>query len=376
MSAITTLDDFERAYRSSLGMPLPVARPWRTVTAEWLERHSHGAGDYNPLYRSGEYAEEGRFHTPVAAPSFLFSIDFGANASIWGHIPHDDVAMADLTILYLGADIEWHRPVWRGDRVRSIETPVGVRRREMSQVGEALVCSGRTDYYNHREELVASMTNHMLRFVNPGDGVASSPASRDGQVAPDPLVWERTRRGGEILWFEDVAAGEKLPDLPKGTFTTTELYLFSHGTLTMGRSRKVDAGTIDMGAGGRADPEYARRSRAQAASFDYGPQRIAWLTQVISDWMGDWGDLVALKAQLRRPNLVGDTNTLSGTVERAYLDGDEGRVDVRVAVINQEGVETAVATGTVRLPRRELGQPARHPDLWAPTTAADVTVYG
>jgi len=375
MSRITTLDDFEKQYREGLGRPLQ-PKAWRQVTSEWLGRHSEGSGDYNPLFRDADYAAEARYHGLIGSPSFLFSIDFGANASIWGHIPRDDVAMNDLSILYLGADVEWIRPVWLGDRVRTIETPIDIQRREMAQLGEALVCSGQTEYYNHRSELVARLTNHMLRFKNPGSGVASSAPTRDGQVAPDPLVWERTRRGDAPLFWEEVSTGQALPELPKGTYTTTELYLFSLGSLTISRSRKMDVGTIDMGAGGRADPEYARASRAQATSFDYGPQRIAWLTQVVSDWMGDWGDLVSLSAQLRRPNLIGDTNTLSGTVERVYLHGAEGRVDVRVAVLNQDDVETAVATATVRLPRRDAGEPDASGLLWAPEVPAEATIYG
>ena len=282
--------------------------------------------------------------------------------------------MSDLSILYLGADITWHRPIWVGDRVRSVQTPVEVRRTQSRQLGDALVCSGRTDYYNHRSELVASMTNHMLRFPNPGEGVESSRLEPTQKVAPDPLVWERRRRGADLLAWEDVQEGDLLPPLPKGTYTTTELYLFSLGALTIGRSREVAAGTIDMGAGGRADPEYARRNRAQATTFDYGPQRIAWLTQIIGDWMGDKGDLLSLSAQLRRPNLIGDTNTVVGRVLRTHEDAGRGLVDVRVAVVNQDGDETAVATATVRLPR--AGDSLEELPVFGPTTTLEPGNYG
>jgi acyl dehydratase len=374
MGRIATLDAFEEEYRKGLGRPLPPAA-WREVTPEWLRRHSEGSGDYNPLYRDAAYAGDARYHSLVGAPSFLFSIDFGATASIWGHIPRGDVAMSDLSILYLGADIEWYRPVWLGDRVRSIQTPTEVRRRSSRQLGEALVCSGTTEYYNHRAELIARMTNHMLRFPNPGSGVESSESAGGPQVAPDPLVWQRTRRGGEPLLWEDVTEQTDIPDLPKGTYTTTELYLFSFGTLTMSRSKQVDEGTIDMGAGGRADPEYARKSRAQSTSFDYGPQRIAWLTQIVSDWMGDSGDLLSMSAQLRRPNLIGDTNTVVGQVLRKYEEDGEGRVELRVAVKNHNDVETATALAVVRLPGAGRSQT---PDLLfsEPVTDVEASPYG
>ncbi|MEW2353407.1 MaoC family dehydratase N-terminal domain-containing protein [Spirillospora sp. NPDC029432] len=375
MPKITTLDEFEAAYKERLGEPMP-PRPWRTVTEEWLSRYADGAGDYNPLYRDRAYAEAGPNHDLVAPPGFLFSVNFGANASIWGHIPEADVSMRDLTILYLGATAEWHRPIWLGDRLRSIETPSGIRRTRTRQTGEALICTGTTDYWNSRGELVATLTNEMLRFPNQGTGVESSLAE-DGsapRIAPDPLVWERVRRGAEPRYWESVAGGEPIPELPKGTYTTTELYLFAHGALSTRRSRKVDEGTIDMGAGGRADPEYARAARAQAASFDYGPQRICWLLQAVTDWMGDHGTPVRAKARLRRPNLVGDTNTVRGAVLRTYREGTEGTLaDVSVENVNHAGAVTADAVVTVRLPGQGTIT-ADHP-LFAPPSETEPGVY-
>jgi acyl dehydratase len=347
---ITTLDEFEAAYREGLGRPLH-PRPWRTVTEEWIRRFGDGAGDYNPLYRDRDHVS-GRYLDLVASPAFVFSVDFGANASIWGHIPQDQVSTKDLTMLYLGANLEWYRPIWLGDRIRAVETPADIRRTTTRQIGEACVCTGVTEYWNARGELVARLSNQMLRFPNPGAGVesSSSAAARAGGVAPDPLVWERTRRGAQPRYWESVRPGEKLPDLPKGTFTLTELYLFAHAALSTGRSRHVDEGTIDMGAGGRADPDYARSNRAQAATFDYGPQRVCWLVQAVTDWMGDHADLLRIQTRLRRPNLVGDVNTVQGAVTRTYRDGDDLLADIDLVNVNQEDVVTASGTATVRLP--------------------------
>ena len=376
MGKITTLDEFEVAYKARLGEPMPPRRPWRTVTEEWLARYADGAGDYNPLFKDRDYADSGPYHALIAPPGFLFSIDFGANASIWGHIPEADVSMRDLTILYIGATAEWFRPIWLGDRVRSIETPTDIRRTTTKQAGEALICTGTTEYWNSRGELVARLANQMLRFPNPGAGVESSPPTpADGpRVAPDPLVWNRTRRGGEPRYWDTVSAGDAVPELPKGTYTATELYLFSHGALSTRRVRQVDEGTIDMGAGGRADPEYARQARAQSASFDFGPQRICWLTQAVTDWMGDYGTLVRMEARLRRPNLVGDTNTVRGTVTRTYRDGDEVcYADVEVENVNQSGAVTASGLATVKLPAR--GSVPAHSLLFAPTAEGTSGIY-
>ncbi|MGW9131829.1 FAS1-like dehydratase domain-containing protein [Streptomyces sp. NPDC055681] len=147
----------------------------RPVTEEWLERFAVGAGDFNPLYKDPGYAASGRYRDLVASPRFLFSVNFDANASIWGHIPEAEVSMDDLTILYLGASIEWHRPpVWVGDRVRGIQTLTGVRRTSLRQISEALICTGTTEYVNSRGESAATVRSDMLRFPNPGRGVEAS----------------------------------------------------------------------------------------------------------------------------------------------------------------------------------------------------------
>ncbi|GAA5050771.1 acyl dehydratase [Thermocatellispora tengchongensis] len=371
---IRTLDEFEEEYRRGLGKPLR-PRPWRTVTTEWLQRFADGVGDYNPLWRDPAYAARGRYHDLVAPPSFLFSINFGANASMWGHIEPARVPMNSLTILYGGATIEWHAPIWLGDRVRAIETPVGVERAKFRQIGDALVCTGRTDYYNHRAEKVATLTNRMLRFANRGTGVESGIRSRHSQVAPDPLVWTRERRGEVPLWADGVHVGQRLPRLDKGTYTRTELYIFTYGALGTKRARKVDSGTIDVGAGGRADPEYARKSRAQAGSFDYGPQRICWMTQIVTDWMGDHGDLRSIDVRLRRPNLVGDTNHVTGEVVGTYVDDAGGHLaEIKIEVVNQNEVATATGTAVVRLPRR--GDPLGDDILFSPEADPGHGLYG
>jgi acyl dehydratase len=376
---IKTLDEFEVAYKDGLGVPLQPRR-WRTVTEDWLERVGDGLGDYNPMWRHRDYADAGRHHSLIASPASIFSVNFGANASIWGNIPEEDVATKDLTMLYIGADIEWFRPMWLGDRIRSVETPVSIRRKEMRQIGSGVVCTGVTEYYNHRGELVAKLSNHMLRFENKHEAVESSNTedlADKPRVAPDPLVWNRIRRGNMPRLWEDVAEGAEIEQLDKGTYTNTELYLFTHAALSTHRSRMVDEGTIDMGAGGRADPEYAKNNRAQATSFDYGPQRICWLIQAVTDWMGDEGDLLSISTQLRRPNLVGDTNRVVGSVIRRFTDGpDDHRVEIEVRNLNQDDVVTASGTAVVRLPNTDRVHNTNLDVLFSPEHEFAPSIYG
>lgn len=113
-----------------------------------------------------------------------------------------------------------------------------------------------------------------------------------------------------------------------------------------------EAGTIDFGGGGRADPGYAQRSRAQQGQFDYGPQRVCWVSQVVTDWMGDNATLKKLKVAVRHPNIVGDTNTVKRKVRNTYVENSEHLADIEVANKNQSGLGTAIGIATVALPNK------------------------
>jgi acyl dehydratase len=376
MTQIRTLDDFERAYRDGLGKPLPL-RPWRTITEEYIGRLSNGVGDYNPLYRNAAYASAGRFHTLVATPALVTASAGGTVAAIWGNIPQRDVPSEDLTMLYAGAEVEWFAPMYAGDRIRVIERPFSVERISTRQLPNALLTTGLAEVWNSRSELVATVHCQMIRFENKGFAVESTHDDAERpqvRVAPDPLVHQRVRRGGEPRYWASVTEGEAIPELPKGTYTQTELYAFSYGSGGATRVPEMEGDTIDMGAGGRADPEYARKHRGQASTFDFGFQRICWLTQAATDWMGDHGDLVRLKARIRRPNLLFDTNTIYGRVARKYRDGDHGLVDVEIENRNQRDEVTATATATVRLP--DEGGIEDHDLLFTETGTLEVGVYG
>ena len=42
--------------------------------------------------------------------------------------------------------------------------------------------------------------------------------------------------------------------------------------------------------------------------YDVGPQRISWLGQLMTNWMGDDGFLRRLNVSVRRPNIFGDVS--------------------------------------------------------------------
>ena len=363
---ITTLEEFETEYKKGIGEVLP-ARPMKEANLDNIRRFGDGVGDYNPLWREEDYAQKSRFGMITSPPLFFYSVSLGVIAGETGAIDRARVSTTYLPVNYAGAEIEFHRPVWLGDRIATKEQVGPTVRKESKRMGPIAFSTGWVTYTNQRQEVVVTVKTLMARYQNSGGTLEYAREPKEGtsiHQAADPLVWERNRRGARIRYWEEVAEGEQLPALKKGTYTVTELFLFAHGVIGTRRSPRASLeaeGSADLGAGGRFDEEHARQRRNMPGQFDFGPQRVCWLSQIVTDWMGDAGTLKQLNASIRHPNVVGDTNTVYGEVTKNYVEKGKRLVEVQVQNHNQSELVTAFGTATVELPsqsnlREEKGE--------------------
>lgn len=358
MKQIITLDELEAEYRKGIGQILPSRGSGKEANLDNIRRFGDGVGDYNPLWRDEEYAGKSRFGMITAPPTFVYGASLGIYAAMFGNIHPARIPTSLFPLNYSGGEIEFFRPIWMGDRITVQEQVGEVIRKESKRLGPFLFFTGLVTYYNQRKELVATKKTLMARYINLGDSQISYNRERKAEVveeAPDPLVWERERRGAETRYWEDVREGEEIPPLKKGTYTVTELFLFSHGVVGTTRSTRtaLDAeDSKDLGAGGRFDEEHARKRRNMPGQFDWGPQRVCWLGQIVSDWMGDDATLKKINSRVRHPNVVGDTNTVYGNVVKTYVEEGEHLVELEVRNENQSGLPTAIGRATVALPSK------------------------
>ena len=354
LKPITTIDEFEDEYRKGAGEILASATASKQASLDNIRRAGDGMGDYNPLWRDPEYAAKSRFGGITAMPPFVYSASLGVGAAINGAIQPSRVA--GFAMNYAGGELEIFRPIWLGDTI-SVQERVGpVIRKESGRIGPFCICTGLVTYFNQRQEVVATKRTLMARYKILAGGAGTIAYDRDSkgdvqQEAPDPLVWERERRGAETRYWEDVTEGDEMPTLKKGTYTVNELYLFTFGVLGTRRSTRAALGDR-IESHGRFDADYAKKRRSMPGQFDFGPQRVCWLSQLATDWMGDDGTLKKLVTQVRHPNLVGDTNTIYGTVANKYVQDGEHLVELDVRNENQSGTASAFARATVALPSR------------------------
>ena len=84
-------------------------------------------------------------------------------------------------------------------------------------------------------------------------------------------------------------------------------------------------------------------------AYDYGPERVAWLGHLVTNWMGDGGFLRRLHAKVLRHNLIGDTTWCRG---RVTGKAPGGVVTLEIDGTNQRGEVIAAGTAEVVLPTR------------------------
>ena len=96
------------------------------------------------------------------------------------------------------------------------------------------------------------------------------------------------------------------------------------------------------------DPD-AARAVGMPDVFGMGNLRIAYLHNLLRDWLGDDGDIAEFRCQFRGLNLKGDTLTCRSTVTDVRDDQAPTLVDLELAVENQDGADTTPGSATVVL---------------------------
>jgi acyl dehydratase len=142
---------------------------------------------------------------------------------------------------------------------------------------------------------------------------------------------------GPSRWYEDVAVGDEIPTV---AFPLTVYRLV-------------------MEAGANRDFNSIHHNSAYAQSTG-APEMYASTSFLLGmweraarDWIGLSGTIRAIRGfRMVRFNLVGDTTSVRGRVERTELVGDAGVVHLTVWCENATGVTVGPGTVEVTLPRR------------------------
>jgi acyl dehydratase len=341
--------------RALVGKPIRRPEPYvETATRDAIRHWAHGIGDRNPFWLAAG----------VAPPTILFAMDRIVSGYVSG--------LPGIHAMYGGTDFRWTAAIHEGDRIVGDSVLLDLIERRSSFARRAVQQIYRTTFTNQAGVTVCEADSWCFRTER-------DTARERGKYEPvatpryAPEEIERIRqayrteavRGATPRCVEDVQVGDRLPEVVKGPLTVTSvvafvqgwgsLYVRAHG-LAFDLFDRHPALAIDNAFGVPEPPERVHWDDALArgvgvpAAYDYGPERVAWLGHLVTNWMGDAGFLRRLNVQVRRHNLIGDTTWCRGTV--AEKTAESGDVRLELTAVNQRGETTAVGEAVVVLPRR------------------------
>lgn len=129
------------------------------------------------------------------------------------------------------------------------------------------------------------------------------------------------------IFFEDIAMGDKIPELVKHPITETQLVMYA-------------------GASGDFNPLHTVHEFGVRAGFGgviaHGQLIMAFLGQFLTNWLG-CGALTKFSVNFRRVTKPKDVITCKGTVTDKYAKEGKNYIDMDIVAENQRG--EAVITG-------------------------------
>lgn len=124
--------------------------------------------------------------------------------------------------------------------------------------------------------------------------------------------------------------------LPTRDFTPTNVQLFLYNAALWNAHRI------------HYDAPYATGVEGYSALVIDGPLMGDWLTQCVTDWLGEEGDFTSISYANRTAAYLGETVTSGGSV--TSVDADTGLVELEIYIKNQKDEIIIPGTATVRLP--------------------------
>ncbi len=355
--------------RSRIGEQISVSEPpyLTEVTRDAIRHWAWATGDRNPLYLDENHARASRHGGLIAPPTMLYGFD-RLSIGYRGGLP-------GVHSMFGGTWWRWRRAPKLGERVRAEvifkdleEFPSRFANRMFKQISEIRWVTESGDEIASSEAWGMRTERQTAQEKGKYKSLEFKPLTPE-QIEEVKADYQReTCRGATPLFWDDVNVDDQVPEIVRGPYSATSavafeqawggLFVWAHGYWYDFLSRHPAAGiTNDMGVpeppeAVHWDPQLAR-SVGVPHAYDYGPERISWLATMLTNWIGDHGDLVELYTEIRRFNMIGDiTRCQSKVIEKSTAEDGRGHVKLEVKAIDQRGEMTAKGWAVVALPKK------------------------
>jgi acyl dehydratase len=354
--------------RSLIGVELRrTGQQWNTEASPDAVRHfCWGLGDENPLFTDPAYGVASQWGSALAPGCFLYTIDTTVVAPKLGGIQW----------LYGGTDFEWYEPIRHRDSFTVSARLLDAVEKQGGKAAKFIIQTGETLYTNQHGQLVCRALGSTARTARSKASGGLSYAPREThRYTPEELqsiahaVEAEELRGAAPRFWEDVEVGSEIRPMLKGPLNITDMICWysggghsyqAHRRAAMHRKRhpadafiNPETNAQDSAARGHTEAKMAREV-GMPGGYDVGPQRISWLGQLMTNWIGDAGFLHRLNVSVRRPNIFGDVSWCRGRIADKRVEDGRHAVDLILWVENQLGDTTAKGTATVWLPPKNI----------------------
>ena len=364
-------DEAIASAKAMIGRRLRPEGPYlQDITMDTIRNFCNGIGDLNPIYRDSEYARNARYGNVIAHPMFPMA---------YGWIGRTRWGLPGVHGFYAGNDWECFRNLRPGDRVTAEERVVAVEERKSEFSGRLVIQYVEAHFVNQKDELISRVLGWCTRHERKAardkgkyKDIQKHTYTSDEFSVIDKAVLEEDKKicGANIRYWEDVTEGEALTPIARGPLSLMDTMGFlvgcgrghTHGVILKGAVRHPGHFFRNPEAGGGVEYTGIGHHRESVAkevgvpgTYDYGPQRSAWVASMVTNWMGDAGVLKRIKTELRRFNTMGDTTWCKGKVIKKYIVDGYPLVDLEVWAENQRGEKTVTnGAATVILPSRDI----------------------
>jgi len=353
------------------------------ASRDGIRNYAEGLGDRNILYRDADYAAKTRWKGYIAHPTMMLYMGVPVLTRPLTRAEREEGkggGLPGVHSIYANEEIEWFRPIYEGDR---LTVKGGLAKAELKTSdtagGDSVHQTTERVFRNQLGELVGLTRSLAIRYVR--SKARERGKHREFQIqtyTPEDMKridadYEKEDiRGAEPRYWEDVSVGDELTPVVKGPWCVTCFIVFHEGTGHRGPFHRAHSlayeyrknhpqafpdnqyGFPDTVMRVHWDPAMAQLT-GLPTTYDAGVERIAWVSHLVTNWMGDDGFLRKLSVNMRNFVFTGDTVWIKGKVADKYIKGNEHFVEIEINGFNQRGEDTAPSRAWALLPSHASG---------------------
>jgi len=363
--------------RRRIGVEHRIEQPFlRFANSDSIRHVARAIGDTNPLWIDPAHAAVGPYGRPVAPPALLYGVTWGSWDMRRGE------GLPGVHGLHSRDKWTYYLPILDGDEIYATKKLIGLEEKSGSYAGRSIIQTREFAYFNQREEKVARCLMSAFRVERhagkEGGKYASIEKARytEAEIQRiDDAIAAEIVRGDTPRFWEDVNIGETLQPIVRGPLTVADMIAWMMGI----GSPHIRSGQYWLDYRRQSpkvavrDPEsnifqavervhwdpFMAAEIGMPAPYDYGSQRGAWATHLMTNWAGDAGRVVDVDVQYRGMNFLGDTVWIGGKVLDRWSGQQTGigYVETSIEGITQRGDNIMPGKAIVALPTRHKALP-------------------